>query len=166
MQRIQLVQSLDWKFWDFFVNKKTILLLTISKNAFLAFSCTFAFMTSKLASLQKMATLRNKRKLAAVAIETQEDHLRNGQWWNPSIPRINEDYITRVSEEIAGRVTIKLFHEFSKIKSRILGTLSKLHELLLNPQVRTHSGTIPDTLRNNLNKKFSDSAGLCDDPKF
>ena len=95
-----------------------------------------------------MATLRNKRKLAAVTREIQEETPRNGQSRNTSVPRINEEYITQVSEEIEGRVTKKLSQEFSRTKSRILGALSKLNEFLLNLQVRTHSGTVPETFRN------------------
>ena len=95
-----------------------------------------------------MATLRNKRNLAAVTKETQEEHPRNGQSRNPSVPRINEEYITQVSEEIKSRVTKKLSQEFSRSEPRILGALSKLNEFLLNPQIRTHSGTVPGTFRN------------------
>ena len=95
-----------------------------------------------------MATLRNKRKLAAVTRETQEENPSNGQWRNTSVPRINEEYITQVSEEIEGRVTKKLSQEFSRTESRILGTLSKLDVFLLNQQIRTHSGTVPGTFRN------------------
>ena len=95
-----------------------------------------------------MATLRNKRKLAAVTRETQEEHLRNGQSRNTSVPRINEEYITQVSEEIEGRVTKKPSQELSRTQSRILGALSKLDEFLLNQQIRTHSGTVPETFRN------------------
>ena len=95
-----------------------------------------------------MATLRNKRKLAAVTRETQEEHLRNGQSRNTSVPRINEEYITQVSEEIEGRVTKKLCQEYNKTRSRFLGALSKLDEFLLNQQIRMHSGTVPETFRN------------------
>ena len=95
-----------------------------------------------------MATLRNKRKLAAVTRETQEEHPRNGQSRNTSVPRINEEYITQLSEEIEGRVSKKLSQEFSRTESRILGALSKLDEFLLNQQIRTHSGTVPETFRN------------------
>ena len=95
-----------------------------------------------------MATLRNKRKLAAVTRETQEEHPRNGQSRNTSVLRINEEYITQVSEEIEGRVTKKLSQEFNRTESRILGALSKLDEFLLNPQIRTHSGTVPGTFWN------------------
>ena len=90
-----------------------------------------------------MATLRNKRKLAAVTGETQEEHPRNGQSRNTSVPRINEEYITQLSEEIEGRLSKKLSQEFSKTESRILGALSKLYEFLLNQQIRTHSETVP-----------------------
>ena len=92
-----------------------------------------------------MATLRNKRKLAAVTRETQEEHPRNGQSRNTSVPSINEEYITQVSEEIEGRVTKKLSQEFSRTESRILGALSKLDEFLSNQQIQTHSRTVPGT---------------------
>ena len=95
-----------------------------------------------------MATLRNKRKLTTVTRETQEEHPRNGQSRNTSVRRINEEYITQVSEDIEGRVTKKLSQVFSRTESRILGALSELDEFLLNPQIRTHSGTVPGTFRN------------------
>ena len=95
-----------------------------------------------------MARLRNKRKLAAVTRETQEEHPRNGQSRNTSVPRINEEYLTQVYEEIEGRVTKRLSQEFSRTESRILEFLSKLDEFLLNPQIRTHSGIVPGTFRN------------------
>ena len=95
-----------------------------------------------------MATLRNKRKLAAVTREIQEKNPRNGQSRNTSVPRINEEYITQLSEEIEGRVTKKLSQEFSRTESRILGALSKLDEFLLNQQIRTHYGIVPETFRN------------------
>ena len=95
-----------------------------------------------------MATLRDKRKLAAVTTEIQEEHPRNGQSRNTSVPRINEEYITQLSEEIESRVSKKLSQEFSRTESRILGALSKLDEFLLNQQIRTHSGTVPETFRN------------------
>ena len=95
-----------------------------------------------------MATLRNKRKLAAVTRETQEEHPRIGQSRNTSLSRINEEYITQVSEDIESRVTKKLSQEFSRTESRILGAMSKLDEFLLNPQIRTHSGSVPGTFWN------------------
>ena len=95
-----------------------------------------------------MATLRNKRKLAAVTRGTQEENPRNGQSRNTSVPRINEEYITRVSEEIEGRITKKLSQEFNRIESRISDALSKLDEFLSNQQIQTHSETVPGTFRN------------------
>ena len=91
--------------------------------------------------------LRNKRKLAAVTRETQEENPGNGQSRNTSVPRINEEYITQVSEQMEGRVSKKLSQEFSRTESRILGALSKIGEFLLNQQIRTHSGTVPGTFR-------------------
>ena len=95
-----------------------------------------------------MATLRNKPKLAAVTRETQEEHPRNGQSRNTSVPRNNEDYITQDSEEVEGRVSKKLSQEFSRTESRILGALTKLDEFLSNQQIHTHSETVPGTFRN------------------
>ena len=95
-----------------------------------------------------MATLRNKRKLAAVTEETQEENLRNCQSRNTSVPRINEEYITQIFEQIEGRVTKKLSQEFSRTESRIFGALSELDEFLSNQQIHTHSETLPGTFRN------------------
>ena len=95
-----------------------------------------------------MATLRNKRMVAAVTRETQEENLRNGQSRNTSVPTINEEYIAQVSEQIEGRVNKKLSQEFSRTESRILSALSKLDEFLLNQQIRTHSGSVPETFQN------------------
>ena len=95
-----------------------------------------------------MATLRNKRKLADVSRETQEN-TRNGQSQNTIFPGMTEEYITQVSEEIAGRVTKKLSLWFSWTYSRILSALSKLDERLLSPQVRTCSVALPGTSGNN-----------------
>ena len=85
-----------------------------------------------------MATLRNKRKLAAVSRETPEVR-RSSRGRNVLDPELTQDYISQVSEEIEGRVTKKLSKEFNKTESRILGALSKLDKFLLNPQVRTCS---------------------------
>ena len=95
-----------------------------------------------------MATLRNKRKLAAVTRETQEENPRNGQSRNTSVPRIDEEYIPQLSEQIESRVTKKLSQEFSRTEYRILGALSKLDEFLLNQQIQPHSETVPGTFRN------------------
>ena len=94
-----------------------------------------------------MATLKNKRNLAAVVREPQEEQPKNGQCRNTSVPRINQEYITQVSEMIEGRVTEKLSQEFSRRESRILCALSKLYEFLLKGQKRTHSGSVPGTFR-------------------
>ena len=91
-----------------------------------------------------MATLRNKRKLAAVSRETPE----GSRGRNLLNPELTQDYISQVSEEIEERVTKKLSKEFNKTESRILGALSKLGEFLLNPQVRTCSVAVQGTSRN------------------
>ena len=94
-----------------------------------------------------MATLRNKRKLAAVSRETPEGS-RSSRGQNVLDPELTQDYISQVSEKIEGRVTKKLSKEFSNPESRILVALSKLDEFPLNPQVRTCSVDVQGTSRN------------------
>ena len=89
-----------------------------------------------------MATLRNKRKLAAMARETIE-YPRNNQSQNSAGPGVTEDYLAQVSEEIKGRVAKKLSQELGRTESRILGALFKLDEFLWNSQIWTLSGTVP-----------------------
>ena len=57
---------------------------------------------------EEMATLRNKRKMAALNKENCEKHPRSNLAENSSVPRSQEDYITQVSEKIEGKVTKKL----------------------------------------------------------
>ena len=93
-----------------------------------------------------MANLRNKRKLAAVSRETPES-TRKSRAQNTLDPELAQDYISQVSEEIEGRTTKKLSKDFSRTESRILGALSKLDEILRNPQLRTSSVAVPGTSR-------------------
>ena len=94
-----------------------------------------------------MATLRKKKKLAAVSRWTSES-TGNSRAQNTLDPELAQDYISQVSEEIEGRVTKKLSKEFSRTESRILGALSKLDEFLLNPQVRICSAAVACTSSN------------------
>ena len=64
------------------------------------------------------------------------------------VPRNNEGNLKEVSEQFDGRVATKVYHGFSRTKSRILGAPSKLDEALSNEQLRTPSGTVPTTSRN------------------
>ena len=111
-----------------------------------------------------MATLGNKRRLAAVSIGTPESS-RSSRAQNVLDPELTQNYISQVSEEIEGRVTKKLPKEFSKTESRILGALSKLDKFLLNPQVRTCSLAVPGTSRNtNLENRETTGDRSSDDP--
>ena len=111
-----------------------------------------------------MATLKSRRKLAAVSRETPEG-TRNSRAQNVLDPELTQDYISQVSEEIEGKVTKKHSKEFSRTESRILGALSKLDEFLLNPQVRTFSVAVPGISRNN-NSENRETTGdrSSDDP--
>ena len=96
-----------------------VVLSSFIKNAtyFSPNSClTFFFRT--------VATLRNKKKLAAVARNTQEGNPTNGESRNTYVARIIEEYITQVSEEIEGRVTRNLSQEVNRTESSILSALS------------------------------------------
>ena len=95
-----------------------------------------------------MATLRNKRKLAAVLREKPESR-KNSQSQNTPDPGMAQEYISQVSEENEGRVTKKLSKDFSRTESRTLGAWSELVEFLLNPQARTCSLAVPGTSSNN-----------------
>ena len=95
-----------------------------------------------------MATLRNKRKLAAINRDNHEEHPRNNQARDTNFPKNQEDYITQVSGKSEGGVTKKFSQEFSRTESLILGALSKLDEFPLNPQVQVLSGLVPETSKN------------------
>ena len=111
-----------------------------------------------------MTTLRNKRKLAAVSREAP-GNTRKNQSQNTLDPEMAQEYISQVSEEIDGRVNKKLFKEFSRTESRILGALSKLDYFVLNPQVQTCSVAVPGTSKN-LNSENRETNGdrSSDDP--
>ena len=98
-----------------------------------------------------MATLKNRRKLAAVSRETPEN-IRNSQSQNTPDPETAQGYISKVFEEIEGRVTKKLSKEFSRTESHILGALFKLDKFLLNPQDRISSVALQRTSRNSDSK--------------
>ena len=72
-----------------------------------------------------MASLKNKRKLAAVPREKSES-TRNSQPQNTLDPGMAQEYISQVSAKIERRLTKKLSKEFSRTESHILGALSKL----------------------------------------
>ena len=63
-----------------------------------------------------MAT-RNKKKLAALNKENCEEHPRSNLAQNLNAPRLRQNYVTQVSEEIEGSVTKKLSQEFREQKT-------------------------------------------------
>ena len=112
-----------------------------------------------------MKTLRNKRKLAAVTRESQQEHPRNAQSRKTSVRRINLEHITQVFEKIEGRVTKTLSQELSRTDSCSLGALSILEEFLLNPKIRTQSGTVHGAFRNtNVEKQGTNEDDSQSDP--
>ena len=95
-------------------------------------------------------TTRNKRILAALDKENCEEHPGNNLAQNSSDPRTQEEYITRVSVEIKGRVSKRLSKEFSRTENRILGALARLDDFLMNPLLPGHPGATPEPTRNAL----------------
>ena len=94
-----------------------------------------------------MATLRIRRKLAALNKENCEEHPMSNLAPNSNVPRPKEDYVTQISEKIEGRVTKKLSQEFSRTENRIWGSLSCLDDFLMNPLIQGYSGTAPEMSR-------------------
>ena len=92
-----------------------------------------------------MATLRNKRELAALNKEKSKEHPRSNMAQNSNVPRSQEDYITQVSQEIEGRVTKELSQEFSCTENCIFGVLARLNDFLMNPLIQGHSRSAPET---------------------
>ena len=91
-----------------------------------------------------MATLKNKRKLAALNKESCEEHPRN------NLPKISNDTKSQdnqVSEEIAGRVTKQVSPEFIQTENRNLSALSRLDGFLLKPFIQDHFRASPETSR-------------------
>ena len=80
----------------------------------------------------QLAVLRNSRNTAAVNRDSQEDLPRDNVSRDTNVFRVNEGYITHLSEEIDGRVNKKLCQKFSRTKSQLPHALSKLYEFLLN----------------------------------
>ena len=87
--------------------------------------------------------------------------VKQGKMWGTSrsnsaqssnVPRSHEDYKSLVSEEIKGRVTKKLFQQFSRKENRILGALSRLDDFLMYPLIQGHSGTALEMFRNAYDK--------------
>ena len=95
-----------------------------------------------------MATLRKKRKLAALNKENCEEHAGSNLAQSSNVPRSQEDYISQVSEETERRVIEKLSQEFRRTENRILGALARLDDFLINPLIQDHSGTAAETSRN------------------
>ena len=120
--------------------------LTRTFNLFQNINRYFSLKTLLIFSFSSnMATLRNKRELTAINRDNHEDHPRNNQARYTISLRIQEGYITQVLKEIESKVTKKLSQELSRTESRVLGTLSRLDEFLLNPQARVHPGSVPET---------------------
>ena len=110
-------------------------------------------------------TTRNRTNLAALNKENCDGNPRSNMAQNSGAPRSQEDYITQVSEEIAGRVTKTLSKEFSRRENRILGALARIDDFLMNPLLPGHTGTTPEPTRNTShNNQGTNEDGSQNDP--
>ena len=94
-----------------------------------------------------MTALRNKRKLAGVNRDSQEEHPRNNLPQDTNIPRVKEDYITQVSKEIELKVThndsrVLQGRESNSIQS--VQTARNSSELTSLGEMKNHSGDFPE----------------------
>ena len=107
-------------------------------------------------SLEIMATLGNRKKLAAVSVSSETpENTRNNQSQNTPNLGMAEEYFTQVPEEIDGRVTKKLSKAFGPTESRKLDAclnLSNLDEFFLKPHFRTCFVAVPGTSRNGISE--------------
>ena len=90
-----------------------------------------------------MATFK---KIPAINRDNNEEHCKSKQALDTNVPRIQMDNIAQVSKENESRMTKKVSQDFSGTESRTLGTLSKLDEILKNPEDWVYSGPDPETL--------------------
>ena len=97
-----------------------------------------------------MGTPTIKQKLAAFDKTKCEGHPRRHLAQNTNIPRSQEDYITKIADEIEGTVRKKLYQEFNKTENCLLGALFRLDEFHLSPLLQAHSGSSPETSQNAL----------------
>ena len=108
---------------------------------------------------EEIATLKNKKKSAALNKENCEEHPMSNLARNSNVPRPQKDYITQVFEENEGRVTKKLSQVFSRTENRILRALALLDVFLTNPLIQGDTETAPQMSRN----AFSTSQGTNED---
>ena len=104
------------------------------------FSILLIFFPSKDGNIEKQAKVVSRYK---------EKHRRNilgtaSHGTRPFLELMRKTSHTFL-EKLRAESLTKLYQDFSRKISRILGALSGLDEFLLNPQLPTHSGTVPKT---------------------
>ena len=70
-----------------------------------------------------MATLKNKRELAAFNKKNCKEHPRSNLAQNSIVPRSPEDSIPQVSEETEVRLTEKLSQDYGRTENSIFGAI-------------------------------------------
>ena len=95
----------------------------------------------------KMTLLWNRKMLAAIRRDNQDEKFRRNQSRNAIFPEILEEYRTQAQENIKGRVTKMFSQEFSRTENRILSNLYLTDELVLNPFSAVHSRYVLKTFQ-------------------
>ena len=95
-----------------------------------------------------MPVLKAERKLVAFKRESQEEHPTNNLSRNTNVLRVNEDYITKISEDLDDRGSKNNVSEVSQDKvsnSRYSVETERVSSELTNSAaILNHSGDIPE----------------------
>ena len=88
--------------------------------------------------------------MAGLNREIREEYPTSNLAQNSNVPRLQEDYITQVSEKIERRVTKFMSQEFSRAENCKLGAPAQIDEFLMNPLNQGRSITTLEMSRNAL----------------
>ena len=100
-----------------------------------------------------MATLRNKRNFAIINREDHEELPRNSQTRDTNVSRIQEDYITEVTEQLESRLTKKIVPGVKQNGGSHFGRSFQTWRIFfLNPQFRVQSGSVLETSQTQIKK--------------
>ena len=99
-------------------------------------NCVFPF---------QMATLRNRRKVAALKRISQKNYHRERTSRDKTKSRLNLDYITRVLEQIEGSVATRISRDFNRTESRIFAAFPQKDEFFLHCETPIQSKYVSGT---------------------
>ena len=85
------------------MTSKSVILAIFAPKLLLKTSSIFNLKHCSVVFVSDVATLRKKRNFAAVKRHNHEQQPTNNQSRDTYVPRVNEDYITHVQQEIGKR---------------------------------------------------------------